>query len=916
MRHPPTWSVVVVLLASLISRNARAEPFTLDDCNRPEAHRVLIGDTRSAKAQAVWLDAARILWPLAPVNARYVLLRDPAALNVGESLPAASEQHRLRVIGANLSAADRQRFGWLSSGVVLAATPEVNDDAEPHRWWRDPVWLVRVDSHARIAEFTRLQIAGALDAHVTVAENIDFTPLASEAETRLRLWAPTAQQVGVCVYADANASATAVDTARFDAALGIWTWQRNSDLRNHYSTWLVDVFVPATGWVRQRVTDPYAISLSADGRRTWLGSLQDPETLPEHWQDAPRPAAAEHAVDQIIYELHVRDFSRDDPRVPVAHRGKYLGFTHANSDGMRHLRTLAEAGLTDIHLLPVFDFSSVPETDCVTPELKDAATPTAWRDAVSVVKEVDCFNWGYDPQHFGAPEGSYATAADQGALRIREFRAMVQALHAIGLRVGMDVVYNHTSHAGLHEKSVLDRIVPGYYHRLDAEGAITHSSCCENTATEHRMMAKLMIDSAVRWVREYRIDGFRFDLMGHQPKSAMLRLQSAVNEAAGRPIALLGEGWNFGEVADGARFEQASQRSLNGSGIATFSDRARDAVRGGGCCDGGIDLVQKQGWVNGLFYAPNIAAQDKANLSDLQQAASLLRIGLSGSLRSMPIPLYDGSLAPAEQINYAGQPAGYVSEPGDVVNYVENHDNPTLFDINALKLPLDTSSHDRARVQILALATVALSQGVAYFHAGAELLRSKSLDRNSFNSGDAFNRIDWSGQTNHFGIGLPPSEGEDSLTTELVERLRNPRLRPSAEDIAWTRDAFLDLLRIRASTPALRLRSAEEIRRRIYFPRSTTPVPPSVMLVGIRSEGEQEALLIALNADVREAVLTLADEHGEPWRTHPALQRDRAAQSVMGNSTSLREQTTLHLAPRSYGVWTRNHSRPPRLQTR
>ncbi len=916
MRHPPTWSVVVVLLASLISRNARAEPFTLDDCNRPEAHRVLIGDTRSGKAQAVWLDAARILWPLAPVNARYVLLRDPATLNVGESLPAASEQHRLRVIGANLSAADRQRFGWLSSGVVLAATPEVNDDAEPHRWWRDPVWLVRVDSHARIAEFTRLQIAGALDAHFTVAENIDFTPLASEAETRLRLWAPTAQQVGVCVYADANASATAVDTARFDAALGIWTWQRNSDLRNHYSTWLVDVFVPATGWVRQRVTDPYAISLSADGRRTWLGSLQDPETLPEHWQDAPRPAAAEHAVDQIIYELHVRDFSRDDPRVPVAHRGKYLGFTHANSDGMRHLRTLAEAGLTDIHLLPVFDFSSVPETDCVTPELKDAATPTAWRDAVSVVKEVDCFNWGYDPQHFGAPEGSYATAADQGALRIREFRAMVQALHAIGLRVGMDVVYNHTSHAGLHEKSVLDRIVPGYYHRLDAEGAITHSSCCENTATEHRMMAKLMIDTAVRWVREYRIDGFRFDLMGHQPKSAMLRLQSAVNEAAGRPIALLGEGWNFGEVADGARFEQASQRSLNGSGIATFSDRARDAVRGGGCCDGGIDLVQKQGWVNGLFYAPNIAAQDKANLSDLQQAASLLRIGLSGSLRSMPIPLYDGSLAPAERIDYAGQPAGYVSEPGDVVNYVENHDNPTLFDINALKLPLDTSSHDRARVQILALATVALSQGVAYFHAGAELLRSKSLDRNSFNSGDAFNRIDWSGQTNHFGIGLPPSEGEDSLTTELVERLRNPRLRPSAEDIAWTRDAFLDLLRIRASTPALRLRSAEEIRRRIYFPRSTTPVPPSVMLVGIRSEGEQEALLIALNADVREAVLTLADEHGEPWRTHPALQRDRAAQSVMGNSTSLREQTTLHLAPRSYGVWTRNHSRPPRLQTR
>lgn len=903
MSQPPMWIVVMVLLTSLISGIARAEPFTLDDCNRPETHRVLAGETRSGKAQAVWLDATRILWPQAPVDARYVLLRDPATMTVGEPLPVAVEQRPLRVIGASLSGADRPRFGWLGSGVVLDATAETNGDTEPHRWWRYPVWLVRVDSHARVAAFTRLQIAGALDAHFAAADSIDFTPLASETETRLRLWAPTAQQVGVCVYADSNAPATEVDTATFDAALGIWTWQRNSDLRDHYSTWLVDVFVPATGWVRQRVTDPYAISLSANGRRNWLGSLQDPETLPEHWQDAPRPAAAEHAVDQIIYELHVRDFSRDDVRVPMAHRGKYLGFTHTDSHGMQHLRALAEAGLTDIHLLPVFDFSSVPETDCVTPEVKGAATPTAWRDAISAVKEVDCFNWGYDPQHFGAPEGSYATNADQGALRIREFRTMVQALHAIGLRVGMDVVYNHSSHAGLHEKSVLDRIVPGYYHRLDAEGAITRSTCCENTATEHRMMAKLMIDTAVRWVREYRIDGFRFDLMGHQPKSAMLRLQSAVNEAAGRSIPLLGEGWNFGEVADGARFEQASQLSLNGSGIATFSDRARDAVRGGGCCDGGIDLIQKQGWVNGLFYAPNTAAQDKAGLSDLQRSAALLRIGLGGSLRSMPIPLDDGRLVPAEQIDYAGHPAGYVREPGEVVNYVENHDNPTLFDINALKLPLDTSSHDRARVQILALATVAFSQGVAYFHAGGELLRSKSLDRNSFNSGDAFNRLDWSGQSNQFGIGLPPSEGEDSVTTQLVERLRDPRLRPSAEDIAWTRDAFLDLLRIRSSTPALRLRSAEEIRRRLYFPRTTTPVPSNVILMGIRGEGEQPTLLIALNADVQPIQVTIDEEHHQSWQRHPAY----LAASVSGvqhQAISLSSgDGTLMLPPRSASAW-------------
>lgn len=909
MYAPSMRTALFVLLIGLSAQTAIAEPFSLDDCNRPDTHRVLQAHAQPGKAQAVWLDARRILWPGTAIEGGFALLREADTIVVGQPLPRATEQRRLRVLGSRLTEADQQGFGWLGSGVVLD-TAIANGEDEAHRWWRDPVWLARVDANERVVAFTRLQIAAALDDHFAAAERIDFTPQSDADGTHLKLWAPTARQVGLCIYPDANARANAVAAANRDAATGVWTWQTDHDLGDHYSTWLVDVFVPTTGWVRQRVTDPYAIGLSANGRRSWLGSLHAPDTLPEGWQAAARPAAAAHAVDQIIYELHVRDFSRDDRRVPLAHRGKYLGFTHADSDGMRHLRTLAEAGLTDIHLLPVFDFSSVPETDCVTPQIQGAATPTAWRDAISAVKEVDCFNWGYDPQHFGAPEGSYATDANQGALRIREFRAMVQALHAIGLRVGMDVVYNHTSHSGLHAQSVLDRIVPGYYHRLDAEGAITRSTCCENTATEHRMMAKLMIDTAVRWVRDYRIDGFRFDLMGHQPKSAMLRLQSAVNEAAGRPIALLGEGWNFGEVADGARFEQASQRSLNGSGIATFSDRARDAVRGGGCCDGGIDLIRKQGWVNGLFYAPNAAAQGTASLSDLQRSATLQRIGMTGSLRSMPIPLFDGRLVAAEQIDYAGQPAGHVREPGEVVNYVENHDNPTLFDINLLKLPADTPSRERARVQILALATVAFSQGIAYFHAGGELLRSKSLDRNSFNSGDAFNRIDWSGQSNHFGLGLPPGEDDDTLRSVLLERMRDPVQQPSTDDIAWTRDAFLDLLRIRASTPALRLRSAEEIRRRVYFPRTTPSLPPTVMLIGIREEGEQDAVLIALNVDKGEATLTLPDEQGKAWQPHPAMPQSRQMESVKGNSSWHREHATLHLAPRSYVVWTLNRNRP------
>ncbi len=160
-------------------------------------------------------------------------------------------------------------------------------------------------------------------------------------------------------------------------------------------------------------------------------------------------------------------------------------------------------------------------------------------------------------------------------------------LHRAGLRVGMDVVYNHTFASGQKEKSVLDRVVPGYYHRLDAAGAVTQSTCCDNTATENAMMAKLMVDSAVLWAKHYRMDSFRFDLMGHQPRAAMERLQSAVNMATGRDVQLIGEGWNFGEVENGARFVQASQLSLNGSGIGTFSDRARDAARGGSAGDAG-----------------------------------------------------------------------------------------------------------------------------------------------------------------------------------------------------------------------------------------------------------------------------------------------------------------------------------------
>jgi len=398
-------------------------------------------------------------------------------------------------------------------------------------------------------------------------------------------------------------------------------------------------------------------------------------------------------------------------------------------------------------------------------------------------------------------------------------------------------------------------------------------------------MAKLMIDSAALWVREYKIDSMRFDLMGHQPREAMERLQARVNAEAGRPVQLLGEGWNFGEVASGARFVQASQLSLNGSGIGTFSDRGRDAARGGSAGEGGDDSVRRQGWLNGLVYAPNALANAKPE--ELLAAADMIRVGLAGSLRDFELTTWRGEKKRLDQIAYGDQPAGYVSQPSEVVNYVENHDNQTLFDVNALKLPLATSRADRARVQMLGAALVAFSQGVAYFHAGQDILRSKSMDRNSYDSGDWFNRLDWSYQSNHFGTGLPPRQdnyGANGRDWALArERLADPAIAPGPAEIAWARDVFRDLLKIRASTPLLRLPSAADIKARVSFPGSGAAQNP--VLVAMRVDGRglpragYKAVMALINVAPTAQVLELPAEAGTRWALHP-VQRHGADERV------------------------------------
>ncbi|MDQ2822365.1 MAG: DUF3372 domain-containing protein [Pseudomonadota bacterium] len=843
-------SHVPALIGTLLFPFAAHAAIPLASCDDPGFQQVLQPNAAVLTAQAKWLNRATLVWPGASGIVKLYYAPDAGMqVKVGAKV----------VDAAGSLAVTKTPAGW-----------RVADAAGLHR---GQMILVQEASDGTVIAATRIQAAAALDDIYALAADVSGLGVTvSSKQTSFKLWAPTAQQVAVCTYASGSSKASAVRDLTFDTATGVWNGALPGNQSGHYFRYAVDVIVNGTGLVRNLVTDPYSVSLNTDSKRSYIADLADPALKPKGWDKSTAPDTVRAQTDMTVYELHVRDFSINDMSVSAPHRGKYAAFGETTSNGMRHLAALAKAGMTDIHLLPVYDIGSVPERGCAVPRPAGAADSDAQQALVMKTAETDCFNWGYDPFHYNAPEGSYATDPEDGARRIVEFREMVQNLHKAGLRVGMDVVYNHTFRSGQHEKSVLDRIVPGYYHRLDAQGAIEQSTCCDNTATEHRMMGKLMTESVELWATQYHIDSFRFDLMGHQPKDVMVRLQQQVNQAAGRTVQLIGEGWNFGEVADGKLFVQASQLSLNGTGIGTFSDRARDAVRGGGSGDSGEKMISQQGYINGLVYDPNALA-GKRTPEDLLRAADMVRVGLAGTLRSYPLHTWQNRTVRLDAIDYSGQPAGYASEPGEAVNYIENHDNQTLFDIDVFKLPLATSSRDRARVQMLGMAINAFSQGVAYFHAGVDTLRSKSLDRNSFNSGDWFNRIDWSYQDNYFGTGLPPAADNGKDYALLKPLLTNAALKPAPADIAYARDAFRALLQIRASSTLFRMRTAADVVQRLRFFNTGSQQVPTVLAAHLDGQGYAGAnfkgITYLINVDKVAHTVTDEKARGTRMRLHP-----------------------------------------------
>jgi pullulanase-type alpha-1,6-glucosidase len=583
---------------------------------------------------------------------------------------------------------------------------------------------------------------------------------------------------------------------------------------------------------------------------------------------------------------------------------------------MKHLKALGDAGVNYLHLLPAFDFATIPEkrADQAQPACDLAALPPdsdQQQKCVTAVADSDGYNWGYDPLHYTVPEGGYAIDP-AGAKRTTEFRQMIAGINQAGLRVVMDVVYNHTSAAGVDPKSVLDQVVPGYYQRLLSDGSVANSTCCANTAPEHAMMGKLVVDSLVTWARQYKVDGFRFDLMGHHPKANILAVRAALDRLTvardgvdGKKILLYGEGWNFGEVADDARFVQATQANMAGTGIGTFNDRLRDAVRGGGPFD---DNPRIQGFASGLYTDPNgdgvngSAAEQKARLLHQQD---LIKVGLAGNLRGYRFTDSSGRSVTGAQVDYNGAPAGYTAAPGEAVTYVDAHDNEILYDVLAYKLPQGTSAQDRARMQVLALSTVVMGQGSGFVTAGSERLRSKSLDRNSYNSGDWFNQIRWDcAQGNGFGVGLPPAADNESKWSYAKPLLADPGLVPDCAAVDLADARYAELLRIRTSSPVFGLTTADQVQQRVAFPLSGEKETPGVITMTLDArglDGKWKSVTVVFNATAEAATQTVTGLRGANVALHPVLRN--SADPVLRTASFDKASGTFTVPARSVAVF-------------
>ncbi|MFF3497707.1 pullulanase-type alpha-1,6-glucosidase [Streptomyces sp. NPDC003247] len=849
-------------------------------------------------SKAVWIDRDTVAWNGSEAAVSTQLLSSRSgSIAVSAGTLTSDDERWLRLTKTTLTDAQKATFPHLKDYTAWSVDPRDRDRVREAL--RGQVVATQRAANGAVLAATGVQTAGVLDDLYAGATKTDLGPTFRNGRPTLAVWAPTAQSVSL------DLDGTTVRMKRDDTT-GVWSVTGPKSWKGKPYRYVVKVWAPSVRKiVTNEVTDPYSVALTADSERSLVVDLDDASLAPSGWTSLEKPAAVP-LKDAQIQELHVRDFSVADGTAD--HPGTYLAFTDKDSDGSEHLRELAASGTSYVHLLPVFDIATIPEkkADQATVDCDLASYPAdsdQQQACVAKTAAKDAYNWGYDPYHFTVPEGSYATDPD-GTARTVEFREMVKALNEDGLRVVMDVVYNHTTTSGQADTSVLDKVVPGYYHRLLADGSVANSTCCANTATENAMMGKLVVDSVVTWAKEYKVDGFRFDLMGHHPKANILAVREALDALTlakdgvdGKKIILYGEGWNFGEVADDARFVQATQKNMAGTGIATFSDRARDAVRGGGPFDEDPGV---QGFASGLYTDPNgsenngTEAEQKARLLHYQD---LIKVGLSGNLKAYTFTDTSGEQVTGAEVDYNGAPAGYADAPGDALAYADAHDNESLFDALAYKLPSSTSAADRARMQVLAMATATLSQGPALSQAGTDLLRSKSLDRNSFESGDWFNAIHWNcADGNGFGRGLPPA-ADNAAKWPYAQPLLTGIKAVGCPQIQGASAAYQDLLKIRTTEKAFSLDTAAQVQSALAFPLSGKDETPGVITM------ELGDLVVVFNATPDAQEQRVAALAGTGYRLHPV--QAAGADATVRKATYATESGTFAVPARTVAVFTR-----------
>jgi len=496
-----------------------------------------------------------------------------------------------------------------------------------------------------------------------------------------KIWAPTATAARINFY-KTDLGGVSDRTANMQkASNGVWVITIPEDLKNQYYTF--QVFINNSLSAEQ--LDPYAKACGTNGVRAQVIDLK--ETNPIGWEQdqSPNFSKGNKQTDAVIYELHIRDASIH-ANSGIKNKGKYLGLTElgttngsGKSTGLSHFK---ELGVTHIHLLPFYDYNSMDET------------------------KPNQYNWGYDPVNYNIPEGSYSTNASDGKVRIKELKELVKTMHSNGLRIIMDVVYNHTALTG---NSNFNTLVPDYYYRKKSDGSFSDASACGNeTASDKAMFQKFMLESVLYWVKEYHVDGFRFDLMGIHDIETMNLISHTLRKL--KPsIVLYGEGWTAGGSPLPEVKRAVKKNASELKGIAVFSDDMRDGIKGS------VFNIDDRGFATGKL----------ANSESVK----------FGIIAAGKHPQIDYA-----KVNYSNAP--YTSSPAGLINYADCHDNNILWDKIALSFK-EASELDRIKMHQLAYAIVLTSQGTSFLTAGSEFLRTKNGVENSFDKGDLVNGINW-----------------------------------------------------------------------------------------------------------------------------------------------------------------------------